>query len=209
MKTILTLGLLFLPLPCLAAEKPDEAEKQADTQANRLPQPHYKPQSSDPAWLASVVQFHGHLGPSVVAGARMGMIGLRGRGQRIFRCGSDLRRPTRQAAAVLLSQRREVATGATLGKRNLQWVQANRLTMRIKNTRTGKAAVLRPTPALLELLASFKPQPKAGAGHDNKQLEAIARKIAAMTKMAIAVVERNPWSRISTGPVERIQPQGA
>ena len=54
----------------------------------------------------------------------------------------------------------QVTTGATLGKRNLQWVQADRLTMRIKNTRTGKTAVLRPTPALLELLASFKPSPR-------------------------------------------------
>ena len=42
---------------------------------DRLPQPHYRPQPSDPAWLATVVQFHGHLGPSVVAGARMGMMG--------------------------------------------------------------------------------------------------------------------------------------
>ena len=84
----------------------------------------------------------------------------------------------------------QVTTGATLGKRNLQWVQADRLTMRIKNTQTGKIVVLRPTPALLELLASFKPQPKAGAGHgheDDDQLEAIARKIAAMPDREIAV----------------------
>ena len=84
----------------------------------------------------------------------------------------------------------QVATGATLGKRTLQWVQADRLTMRIKNTRTGKTAVLSPTPALLELLASFKPHPKAGADHgheDDEQLEAIARNIAAMPDKEIAV----------------------
>ena len=40
---------------------------------DRLPQPDFHRQPSDPAWLATVVQFHGHLGPSVVAGARMGM----------------------------------------------------------------------------------------------------------------------------------------
>lgn len=44
---------------------------------DRLPEPQYQPQTSDPAWLATVVQFHGHLGPAVVAGARMGMIGLK------------------------------------------------------------------------------------------------------------------------------------
>ena len=85
----------------------------------------------------------------------------------------------------------QVATGATLGKQTLQWVLADRLAMRIKNTRTGKTAVLRPTPALMELLASFKPQPKAGAGHgheDDEQLEAIARKIVAMPEKKIAVV---------------------
>ena len=44
--------------------------------ADRLPTPDYRRQPSDPDWLAQVTQFHGHIGPSVVAGARMGMIGL-------------------------------------------------------------------------------------------------------------------------------------
>ena len=38
----------------------------------------------------------------------------------------------------------------------------------------------------MELLASFKSQPKAGAGHhDDERLEAIARKIAAMPEKEI------------------------
>ena len=86
----------------------------------------------------------------------------------------------------------QVATGATLGKRTLQWVQGDRLAMRIKNTRTGKIAVLRPTPELMGLLASFKSQPKAGADHgqeaDEERLEAIARKIALMPEREIASV---------------------
>ena len=43
----------------------------------------------------------------------------------------------------------------------------------------------------MDLLASFKPQPKAGADHgheDDEQLEAIARKIAAMPEKEVAVV---------------------
>ena len=63
--------------------------------------------------------------------------------------------------------------------------------MRIKNTQTGKTAMLRPTPALLELLASFKSQPKAGADHgheDDEQLEAIARKIVVMPEREVATV---------------------
>ena len=55
----LTLLLLFaLPTPAFAQD--------------RLPQPDYHRQPGDPEWLVQVVQFHGHLGPSVVAGARMG-----------------------------------------------------------------------------------------------------------------------------------------
>jgi formylmethanofuran dehydrogenase subunit E len=159
---------------------------------DRLPQPHYHTQPSDPAWLATVVQLHGHLGPSVVAGARMGMIGLRAVEAKGYFdveviCEGPLAKPPQSCFLDGV----QVATGATLGKRNLQWTQADRLTMRIKNTRTRKNAAISPTPALLELLTSFKPQPKAGADHghkaDDEQLEAIARKIAAMPDKEIAV----------------------
>ena len=160
---------------------------------DRLPQPYYHPQSSDPAWLATIVQFHGHLGPAVVAGARMGMIGLRAVEAKGFfdvevTCEGPIAKPPQSC----FFDGVQVTTGATLGKRTLQWVQADRLTMRIKNTRTGKIAVLRPAPALLEVLAAFKPQPKARAdqGHktDDEQLEAIARKIAVMPEREVAIV---------------------
>ena len=49
----------------------------AEDPMERLPEPDYPRRSSDPAWLARVVQLHGHLGPSVVAGARIGMVGIR------------------------------------------------------------------------------------------------------------------------------------
>ena len=184
MKTILVFGLILFPLAALAADKSDDAQA-----TDRLPQPHYHPQPSDPAWLASVVQFHGHLGPSVIAGARMGMIGLRAVEAKGYfdvevTCEGPLAKPPQSCFLDGV----QVTTGATLGKRTLQWVQADRLTMRIKNTRTGKTAALSPTPALLELLASFKPHPKAGAGHDDEQLEAIARKIAAMPEKEVAVI---------------------
>ena len=124
-----------------------------------LPQPHYHRQPSDPAWLATVVQFHGHLGPSVVAGARMGMIGLRAVGAKGYfdvevTCEGPLAKPPQSCFLDGV----QVATGATLGKRTLQWVQTDGLTVRIKHTGTGNIAVLRPTPALLELLASPFPR---------------------------------------------------
>ena len=63
---VLLLCLCSATTLCVAAEA-----------INQLPQPDYERQPSDPVWLAAVVQFHGHLGPSVIAGARMGMAGLR------------------------------------------------------------------------------------------------------------------------------------
>jgi hypothetical protein len=54
------------------------------------------------------------------------------------------------------------------------------------NTRTGRTAELRPTSVLMEWLAAFKPQAKAGTWHgsdskaDYKRLAAVAGKVAAM-----------------------------
>ena len=62
--------------------------------------------------------------------------------------------------------------------------------MRITNTRTGKVAVLRPTPGLMKLLGLFKPQSKAEVGHgiDDEQVEAMGRKIAVMPDGEVASV---------------------
>jgi formylmethanofuran dehydrogenase subunit E len=164
-----------------------------------LPQPQYHRQASDPAWLAEVVQFHGHLGPSVVAGARMGMIGLRAvAAQGYFDVEIVCEGPLAKPPQACFLDGLQVATGATLGKRSLQWVQADHISLQIKNTRNGNVAVLHPTPALMALLGSFKPQPKAEAGHaggttaDDEQLEAIARKIAAMPEREVASVTMQP-----------------
>jgi formylmethanofuran dehydrogenase subunit E len=160
---------------------------------DHLPQPHYHRQPSDPAWLVAVVQFHGHLGPSVVAGARMGMIGLRAvEAKGYFDVDVTCEGPLAKPPQACFLDGIQVATGATLGKRTLRWVQADQLTVRIRNTRTGKAAVLRPTPALMGLLASLKLQPMAGTDHatgqNEEELEAIARKIATMPEPEVASV---------------------
>ena len=79
-----------------------------------------------------------------------------------------------------------------MGKRTLHWTEAERILVWVKNTRTGRTAGLRPTPALMDLLAGFKPQPKAGADHgakaDDARLEAVARQIAAMPEKDVASV---------------------
>ena len=88
----------------------------------------------------------------------------------------------------------QAATGATMGKRSLFWAQAEQLVVFIKNTKTGKMAEVRPAPALLKLIASLNPQskPEVAQGGDpisHEQLEAVARKIAAMEEKDIAVVK--------------------
>ncbi len=168
----------------------------AEEPRSRLPQPEYWPKPSDPPWLARVVQFHGHLGPAVVAGARMGMAGLRAVGAKGYfdvevLCEGPLARPPQSCFLDGL----QMGTGATLGKRTLHWVQADRLVVKVKNLQTGKSAELRPTTALMGLLASFKPRPKAvdpgKADHRaaDEHLEAIARKIASMPDKDIGTVK--------------------
>jgi len=167
----------------------------AQAPADQLPRPDYQRRPSDPAWLVEVVQFHGHLGPSVVAGARMGMAGLlaveaKGYFDVEVTCEGPFAKPPQSCFLDGL----QVATGATLGKRTLHWVPADRIALRVVNLRSGKTAELRPTAALVDLLASFKAQPKvAGAPRANHQgadehLEALARKIAAMPEKEIVTV---------------------
>jgi formylmethanofuran dehydrogenase subunit E len=159
---------------------------------DRLPTLEYHRQSSDPEWLSLVVQFHGHLGPAVVAGARMGMIGLRAvKARGYFDVEVTCEGPLAKPPQACFLDGIQVATGATMGKRTLTWVQSDRLAVRIKNTRTGQMIELRPAPALMELLASFKSQTRAEVGHgpgqqDHERLEMIARKIAALPEQEIA-----------------------
>jgi formylmethanofuran dehydrogenase subunit E len=89
----------------------------------------------------------------------------------------------------------QISTGATLGKRNLQWIESKNIIVRIKNTRTGKTAELKPKEQFLALLPqpqsankeepknSQKPQPG-----DDHIYDALARKIAAMPEEEILAI---------------------
>ncbi len=176
-----------------------------------LPKPHYQPKPTDPPWLAQAVQFHGHLGPWAVSGIRFGAAGRRAVGAEGYfdlevRCQGPLQRPPRACFLDGL----QVATGATLGKRNIHWEPAEELVVWVKNTRTGQTAEVRPTPSFWELLtaAKTKSQPSGAAGpeethhHDHahglsgaesKQdqqdpVEAAARQIAVLPEAKILTV---------------------
>ncbi len=168
---------------CCGAEEP----------AVQLPKPPFKLDPSDPVWLGPAVQLHGHLGPWLVAGVRIGAAGLRAAGAGgYFDVEVTVEGPLALPPQACFLDGLQVATGATLGKRNLKWVEAPRLAVRVKNVRTGKTAVVRPTAAMLEWIASAKgapmspANPRRGAtahdeGHgakDADNLDAIARRIA-------------------------------
>jgi formylmethanofuran dehydrogenase subunit E len=169
-----------------------------------LPEPHFVAQPSDPPWLVQVAQFHGHLGPSVVAGTRFGLAGLRAAGARGFfdvevTCEGPFVKPPQSCFLDGL----QLGTGATLGKRSINWVPADAILVRVKNTRSGKTVELRPTPQLLELLGSLKKAAKTTAtaqedhehgGHAQSPVESLARKIAAMSDAELLVV------RVTTEP---------
>jgi formylmethanofuran dehydrogenase subunit E len=90
----------------------------------------------------------------------------------------------------------QVGTGATLGKKTLRWVAAEQIAVRVKNIRTGKTAVLRPTSELSTQFASLKSSPLAEQDHDHARsdqapaaVEKLARKVAAMQDRELIVIE--------------------
>lgn len=164
----------------------------------QLPKPDYERLDSDPQWLAYAAQFHGHLGPWATAGTRLGMAGVREVGARGYFdvevvCEGPFAKPPKSCFLDGL----QVATGATLGKRNLHWAgkSTDALVVRVRNTRTGARAEIRPTERLLEMLGTLEPRVKTAeaagpAEHADHAVEDLARAIAAMSDREILVVAR-------------------
>ena len=105
----------------------------AENTAERLPQPHYRPQGSDPSWLKSAAQFHGHLGPMMVFGARVGMAALRAVDAKGYfdvevKCEGPMAKPP----ASCFLDGLQVSTGATMGKRNLEWIDSKTITVHVR-----------------------------------------------------------------------------
>jgi len=134
----------------------------AEETMTRLPRPDFTPDPSDPPWLATAAQFHGHLGPWAAAGLRLGMAGREAVGARgYFDVDVEVLGPLDAPPRSCLIDGVQVATGATLGKRNIRWTQAEAVAVRVRNTRTGAVAVVHPTARLSEWLGSVQPRPLA------------------------------------------------
>jgi len=172
-----------------------KADNPAEEPMCQLPRPHYHRAASDPQWLAYAAQFHGHLGPWATAGLRAGMAARRAvKAEGYFDVDVVVEGPLVKPPQSCFLDGLQVSTGATLGKRNLKWVKTDKIVVRVKNTRTGKVAEVRPTPELMRLVTSFKPRPKTvedkddhdhNDQSDDRLLEAIARQIAGMSEKEI------------------------
>jgi formylmethanofuran dehydrogenase subunit E len=175
----------------------------AQEPAVQLPRPKFKLDPADPSWLGPAVQFHGHLGPWLVAGLRIGAAGLRAVGaDGYFDVDITVEGPLALPPQACFLDGLQVSTGATLGKRNLKWVEAPRLIVRVKNVRTGKVVVVRPTAEMVHWIASAKGAPlspanpslaTSAAGHnheakDSDSLDVVARRIARATEHEVLIV---------------------
>lgn len=170
----------------------------ARAEDHALPEPYYLAVPDDPAWLKTVVQVHGHLGPWVVIGARFGMAALKAVDARGYfdveiACEGPLARPPQSCFLDGV----QVGSGATLGKRSLTSIEAEKLVLRVKNIRTGKTAELRPSTKLLELLAATQSRMAADAAREDNHshggrapvaAEGTARKIARWPDADVLVV---------------------
>ena len=165
----------------------------------QLPRPDYERLDSDPQWLAYAAQFHGHLGPWATAGTRLGMAGVRevdatGYFDVEVVCEGPFVKPPKSCFLDGL----QVATGATLGKRNLHWarIPTDHVVVRVRNTRTGALAEIRPTDRLLKILGALKPRIKTadaaepGEQADDHAVETLSRVIATLPDREILVVTR-------------------
>jgi formylmethanofuran dehydrogenase subunit E len=189
----MTIMLRFVALLALAASA---GACLAEDTIEKLPRPHYRAKESDPSWLKFAAQFHGHLGPMMVFGSRMGMAALRAVDAKgYFDVEITCEGPMAQPPASCFLDGLQITTGATIGKRNLRWIDAKKIRVRVKNTQTGRSATLQPTEAFLAML----PQPTAEGkqpqddknreqSRDSRHFDDLSRKIAAMPEKEILTV---------------------
>jgi formylmethanofuran dehydrogenase subunit E len=135
----------------------------------------------------------------------MGAAGLRAaRADGYFDVDITVEGPLAQPPQACFLDGLQVATGATLGKRNLKWVEAPRLAVSVRNVRTGKVVVVRPTAAMLEWIAAAKGpamspanlnHAAAGPGEEHGEkdadtLDVVARRIAKAPESEILTISK-------------------
>jgi formylmethanofuran dehydrogenase subunit E len=189
-------SLLFL-FVCVAAAI---AVAQTATVKLGLPKAPYRAEKGDPAWLATAIQLHGHLGPALVFGCRVGMAALDTIGaQGYFDVEVTAQGPFAKPPQSCILDGLQVSTGATLGKRNLHVVEAEEYIFTVKNKRTNAAVEIRPTPELLKLMwlrlesdNHDNDDHKNDANAEMRRVEALARQILAMEQEKLITLKKKP-----------------
>jgi len=96
--------------------------------------------------IAILKAFHGHLGPYVFAGLRMGRYALEKlQADKHFGIEAEVSCPDTTPASCLLDGV-QFSTGCTLGKRNIRHLVGEELLGRFRNRRTGEVLVVRLRP---------------------------------------------------------------
>jgi len=116
------------------------------------------------AELALLREFHGHLGPYALAGARAGRHAVaRLQAERHFGIEADVYCPDRPPPSCFLDGV-QWSTGCTTGKRNLRHHVAEGVEARFVNRRTGEALRLRLRPEAIERAVSVMQEHNDEAG---------------------------------------------
>jgi formylmethanofuran dehydrogenase subunit E len=171
----------------------------ANTTAITLPVPQFDAQETDPPWLREIAQLHGQVGPWVVAGFRLGEAGRRAVGaDGYFDLQVECAGPCQKPPCACVLDGLQLGTGATFGKRNLEWKTADAFAVKVTNIHNNKTAVVRPSENLLKILTDtdkatahppgIAPTPEKMAEH-LKINEAAARQIAALPQEEIMVLQ--------------------
>ena len=162
-----------------------------------LPKPNYNADKDDPAWLTTAVQIHGHLGPAIIFGCRVGMAALDAVGaQGYFDVEVTAQGPFAKPPQSCILDGLQISTGATLGKRNISVALAEEYVFTVKNKRTNVSIEIRPTPELLKLMwsrleADHDEDDDHDAGAEMRRVEAVARQIAGMPLEKMMTVKKN------------------
>ena len=160
-----------------------------------FPKPNYHAEKDDPAWVTMATQFHGHLGPAIIFGCRVGMTALDEVGaQGYFDVEVTAQGPFAMPPKSCVLDGLQLSTGATLGKRNLHIVIAEEYVITVKNKRTGVSVEIRPTPELIKLMWSRLEPDNHDEDTDTemRRVEAVARQIANMPQEKMMMIKKNP-----------------
>jgi len=163
-----------------------------------FPKPNYHAEKDDPAWVTMATQFHGHLGPAIIFGCRVGMAALDAVDAKgYFDVEVTAQGPFAEPPKSCVLDGLQLSTGATLGKRNLNVVIAEEYVITVKNKRSGVSVEIRPTPELIKLMWSrLEPDhdddEDRDADTEMRRVEAVARQIANMPQEKMMTIKKNP-----------------